>query len=427
MTVHLSPVFGAGAQLFDNQGRVLAGGFIYTYLANSTTPQATFTDNTGNTANALAVPLDSAGRPPQEIWLTEGIAYKFIVTTSALVPVGIAYDNIFGVNDPTGTGFSVSEWVASGLTPSYISSTQFSVTGNQTSLFSVGERVKYVVTAGTGYGTVTASVFSSVTTVTVSADSTALDNGLSTVSYAFISALHPSVDIAGVAYRPAVPEPTGSAGVPVAKADRALTPILTTGSSVAYVLTPSSPLTAYAGSNPFLINFHTASGATPTINVSGLGAIPLRRRNEVASTYVDPAVVSTRAYWCVYDSASGDMLALDTTVDGFGGAVSLSALASFVKSAAANGYQTLPGGIILQWASGSGVTAEGQQTIAFPLAFPTAVFQIIAGCKYPTGDSNTNATFQWVSNTLSGVVVMCQNDAASWASPVTPVIFAVGN
>ena len=46
---YLSPLFGAGAQLFDSQGRVLASGTINTYLAGTTTPQATYTDSEAGT------------------------------------------------------------------------------------------------------------------------------------------------------------------------------------------------------------------------------------------------------------------------------------------------------------------------------------------------------------------------------------------
>ena len=51
MAVNLSPVAGAGWQFFDNNGAPLSGGLIYTYLAGTTTPQATYTTSSGNVAN----------------------------------------------------------------------------------------------------------------------------------------------------------------------------------------------------------------------------------------------------------------------------------------------------------------------------------------------------------------------------------------
>lgn len=58
-----------------------AGGKVYTYASGTTTPLATYTDATGNTANANPVVLDSRGEA--SIWLTPGIAYRIKLTTSA--------------------------------------------------------------------------------------------------------------------------------------------------------------------------------------------------------------------------------------------------------------------------------------------------------------------------------------------------------
>lgn len=95
MPVTLSPLAGAGQQFFDNNGNPLTGGKIYTYLAGSTTPAVTYTTVIGNIAHTNPIILDSAGRVPSggEIWLTLGVGYKFVVTTSADVVIG-TYDNI---------------------------------------------------------------------------------------------------------------------------------------------------------------------------------------------------------------------------------------------------------------------------------------------------------------------------------------------
>jgi hypothetical protein len=97
MTVNLSAFAGAGAQFFDNNGDPLSGGLVYTYDAGTTTPRATYTDENGSTPNTNPIVLDSAGRTPAEIWLTTGVAYKFILRTSAGVLIG-TYDDIPGIN-----------------------------------------------------------------------------------------------------------------------------------------------------------------------------------------------------------------------------------------------------------------------------------------------------------------------------------------
>ena len=82
-------------QELDNNGTPLSGGKIYTYEAGTTTPKATYTDSTGNTANANPVILDSAGRC--SIWLGDG-GYKFVLKTSADVTISTV-DNIGGSSD----------------------------------------------------------------------------------------------------------------------------------------------------------------------------------------------------------------------------------------------------------------------------------------------------------------------------------------
>lgn len=192
MAAYLSPVFGAGAQLFDNQGVVLSGGKITTYLAGTTTPLATWTDSTQVTANANPIILNSAGRLPNEMYLEAGSTYKLVLTDSSDNVLG-TWDNIAGLNDIT-TSVTVSEWVATNLTPTYISSTSFSVSGNNTDTFTVNRRVQIVVSAGTAYGYVVSSTFSSPnTTVVIAPDSTVLDSGISSVSVGLLNASNPSV------------------------------------------------------------------------------------------------------------------------------------------------------------------------------------------------------------------------------------------
>jgi len=99
MAVNLSPVGGVAAQFFTNTGAVLTGGKLYTYAAGTTTPAATYTSSNGLTAWTNPVVLDAAGRVPSggEIWLTDGIIYKFVLKDSNDVLIA-TYDNITGIN-----------------------------------------------------------------------------------------------------------------------------------------------------------------------------------------------------------------------------------------------------------------------------------------------------------------------------------------
>jgi microcystin-dependent protein len=69
----------AKTQFLDAAGAPLVGGKLYTYVAGTTTPQATYTDSTGATPNSNPVILDSRGEA--NIWLGEA-TYKFKLTDS---------------------------------------------------------------------------------------------------------------------------------------------------------------------------------------------------------------------------------------------------------------------------------------------------------------------------------------------------------
>lgn len=83
------PLQAPFCQFFDANGNPLAGGKVFTYIAGTTTPQASYTDSTATVANANPVILDSAGRA--QIWL-QGF-YKITVTDSLNNVISTA-DNI---------------------------------------------------------------------------------------------------------------------------------------------------------------------------------------------------------------------------------------------------------------------------------------------------------------------------------------------
>ncbi|MBA0084311.1 MAG: hypothetical protein HRJ53_04880 [Acidobacteria bacterium Pan2503] len=195
-SVALSPVFN-GVTLFNATGQVLSGGKIFSYLANTTTPTATYTTNAGTVANSNPVILNSAGQAPQQIWLVQGVAYKLVLTDAAN-NVLQTEDNIQGVNDSVSNPFS--EWMPQGA-PTYLSPTSFSLTGNQTATFDAGRRMKSSNTGGTAYSTVTTSSYNGVsntTTITVVNDSLPLDSGLSAVYAGVLDPAASSVPVADI-------------------------------------------------------------------------------------------------------------------------------------------------------------------------------------------------------------------------------------
>ena len=176
-------------QFFDENGDPATGWKIYTYAAGSSTALSTFTTAAGAVAQSNPIILNSLGLPTTgQVWLTSGLSYKLVLTNASDVVKKTA-DDITGV---TGTS-SVTQWVASGLTPTYISATSFTLAGDQTSTFHVGRRLQSTTTAGTIYSKITATAYTTLTTVTISNDSGVLDSGFSAVNYGLLTATNPSV------------------------------------------------------------------------------------------------------------------------------------------------------------------------------------------------------------------------------------------
>lgn len=189
MALFLSPI--GNDQTIDANGDPLVAGQIETYLAGSSTPAATYTDDTGGTPQSNPIILNSLGWPTLgPIWLTEGVSYKFIIKDSLGVTLR-TIDDISGINDAS---VSQSEWIASGFVPTFIDATNFSVPGDQTAVLQINRRLRTTNTSGFIYSTITNSVFAAGnTTVTVVNDSGSLDAGLSAVAYALLSAEDDSV------------------------------------------------------------------------------------------------------------------------------------------------------------------------------------------------------------------------------------------
>lgn len=89
MTAQLSPqpVF----QAFAPNGGFLVGGQLFTYVAGTTTPQATYIDSTQTTQNTNPVILNAMGQA--NVWLNPTLAYKYVLQDSASNPLW-SVDNI---------------------------------------------------------------------------------------------------------------------------------------------------------------------------------------------------------------------------------------------------------------------------------------------------------------------------------------------
>jgi len=110
MAVNLSPI-GNGFQFLTTTGLPLNGGLLYTYQAGSSTPLATYTDVNGTTANTNPIVLGTDGRPQNEMWLTYGYTYKFVLKDSSGSTIQ-SYDNLYGI---IGTAPATGATIPAGL------------------------------------------------------------------------------------------------------------------------------------------------------------------------------------------------------------------------------------------------------------------------------------------------------------------------
>lgn len=142
---------------------------------------------------------------------------------------------------------------------------------------------------------------------------------------------------------------------------------VTTLTGVAYG-NGTSAFTAATGSQiASAIGSTAVTNATNATNLVSGGTIASNVTATTQSLGTNNTTVATTAF-VLANTTSGV-----TSVDSATGAVVLANLAAFGRSLAANGYQKLPGGLIIQWGTGTipdGPT--GTVTVTFPTTFPNA-------------------------------------------------------
>jgi hypothetical protein len=166
----------------------------------------------------------------------------------------------------------------------------------------------------------------------------------------------------------------------------------TTGTSTAYAVTPANALAAYVTGASRKVIFHTASGASPTLNISGLGARNLR-------AYENDAKVAARV-------PAG--FVADVTFDGTD--LVVTPIQAAYGTVASAGSYTLPGGLIVKWGTtGTLSTDTANNTITFPAAFPTTCFGVLANSAVAGGVTGS-ANYSWSTHTVTTTTFRIDND-----------------
>lgn len=165
-------------QYLDTSGDPLDGGLLYFWVAGTSTEKDTYPTEAdalaGTNANANPVVLDAEGRA--KIVLAPGGVYKVELRNSAGTTIWGPIDNV------TDIGGINSEWVDQ-RTATFVSASSFTLTGDQTTNWHPGRKVKFT-DASTLYGIIKTSVYTSLTTLTVEMINGPLTSSLASASVA---------------------------------------------------------------------------------------------------------------------------------------------------------------------------------------------------------------------------------------------------
>ena len=193
-----------------------------------------------------------------------------------------------------------------------------------------------------------------------------------------------------------------------------------TGTANAYsiALTPAPSLL----SDGMIVTFKALNANTgaSTLNVNGIGAKALV--NQDGTTLAANLITVGSYYVCIYslsgnnfrlslgltqavaDTRYAALAGLSTQIFRNANAVGPNdsvALGQFVASLAANGYEKLPNGLIIQWEQFGAIAIGGTLVVTFPISFPNAALNVIA-----TPNGNAQGTIEvYSAPTLTGVTL----------------------
>lgn len=394
-------------------------------MAGSTsTKQNTYTDSTGGVANTNPIVLDANGFPTNtQIWFTAGQSYKVVYapagdTDPPSSPIW-TIDNLRGQNDTTS---SVDQWVSSGITPTYVSGTSFTMAGDQTTAFHVGRRLKLTVTAGTVYGTIATSVFGALTTVTMTMDGAGvLDSGLSAVSLGLLTATSVSIPNfitagTGITVTYSSGKPTiatsGSGGVPfmpltAAVATNALTFTLasgtvlnfndgtsvTLGSAITVTASSGSTLGTVSGQRSRIWCVALKNSGTPELAImnalSGVNIASIPVGGTISTTAEGGAGAADSAQvWYSTTARSSQPFCVVGYVES-----TQATAGTWASAPTAQGYGpgiSLPGAVVQNVGNATGAVATGTTTVPFDDTIPqnTEGDQYLSQAATPTSAAN---------------------------------------
>lgn len=157
-----------------------------------------------------------------------------------------------------------------------------------------------------------------------------------------------------------------------------------TANALTATLDPA-PTSLVAGLHILLEVPSVNTSGTVTLNINGLGPVPVYRRN---SDSLRPSDIREGLNDFVYDGTAFRLMAAP-----FGN-----------SSIGTSGWVDLPGGLTMQWGGGS--TTNGRATVTFPKAFSASPYSMCATDNGAGGWSTTNASFLGIGNRTATTAVI---------------------
>lgn len=199
--------------------------------------------------------------------------------------------------------------------------------------------------------------------------------------------------------------------------------------------TPTTP-TATTGSNTTQIantayvkgEVDAATGALGTMSTQNKGAVDIEG-GTIDATVIGGGTAAAITGTTITASTGfvGNLTGNVTgTVSGNAGTVTngvyTTNFTSSNQSLGTNGYQKLPGGLIMQWCESGTVSGEQDITVSYPISFPSAVLQVVVGTD--ADGSPGDLICQLVSKTTSNCVVRFNGLGAN--DSCKAIVFAIG-